>query len=98
MTFYINSGRNELRISTAIPDTNTTIVLREQPFHSLRIMPHTFENVTFKAIRMQKESVSIALPLSKKLRPSDSPKNWLYHRRPASAQNRRLFPHTLQFL
>ena len=74
-SYFNNSGRNELRISTAIPVINTMMVLREQPFHSLRMMPHTLENVTFRAIRIQNARVSIALPLSKKLRPSDSPKN-----------------------
>ena len=75
-------------MSTAIPVTSTKMVFFEQPFHSLRMIPQTFENVTLSAMRMQNASVSIALPASKKLRPRESPKNWLYQRRPARAQNR----------
>ena len=52
------------------------------------MIPQTFEKVTLRAIRIQNASVSIALPASKKLLPSESPKNWLYHSSPARAQNR----------
>ena len=51
------------------------IVFLEHPFHSLSMIPHTFEKVTLRAINMQNARVSIALPVSKKLRPSDNPKN-----------------------
>ena len=53
---------------------------------------------TFSAIRMQNDSVSMALPASKNERPSESPKNWEYHSAPASRQNSRLLPHTAVFL
>jgi hypothetical protein len=96
--YLINSGRKELRISTAIPPISTKIVFLEHPFHSFKIIPHTFENVTLSAIRMQNARVSIELPASKKLRPSDKPKNWLYQRSPAKQQKRRLFAHTPPFL
>ena len=44
-------------ISTAIPETNTTIVFLEQPFHSLSIIPQRFANVTFNAIKIQNDKV-----------------------------------------
>ena len=73
---------------------STAMVFFEQPFHSSRIMPQMFENTTFSAMRIQNERVvsvgdSVRNPL-----PSDSPKNWLYHRAPAKRQNRALLPHT----
>ena len=40
------------------------------------------------------DNVSIVPPASKNERPSDSPKNWLYHKAPANRQNNRLLPHT----
>ena len=70
------------------------MVFCEQPFHSLRMMPQTLENTTLSAMRMQNDSVSIVPPASKNERPSESPKNWLYHRAPASRQNSRLLPQT----
>ena len=74
------------------------MVFLEQPFHSLRMIPQTLEKVTLRAIRMQNDSVSIVPPVSKKLRPSDNPKNWLYHKAPANKQKRMLFINTLPFL
>ena len=80
---------------TAIPVINTAIVLFEQPFHSLRMIPQTLEKVTLSAIRIQNARVSIALPASKKLLPRLRPKNWLYQRRPARAQKMRFDPQML---
>ena len=77
-------------ISIANPIKRTTIVFLLQPFHSFRIMPQILEKVTFRAIRMHQLKVSrTALPARKPL-PRLKPKNWLYHNRPARAQNRRL--------
>ena len=42
----------------AIPVNNTIIVCFEQPFHSLRIIPQTFEKTTFNAIRIHQLKVS----------------------------------------
>ena len=77
---------------------STAMVVEEQPFHSLRMMPHTLENTTLSAIRMQKERVisvgdSVRNPL-----PRLKPKNWLYHRAPARRQKSRLLAHTPPFL
>ena len=80
-----------------MPTMSTAMVFCEQPFHSFKMMPQTLENTTLSAIKMQKESVrrvgdSVRNPL-----PSDKPKNWLYHKAPAKAQNTRLLPHTSFF-
>ena len=40
-----------------MPTINTEMVFFEQPFHSFRMMPHTFENTTLSAIRMQNDRV-----------------------------------------
>jgi hypothetical protein len=40
-----------------MPTINTVMVFLEQPFHSFRMMPHTFENTTFSAIRIQNDRV-----------------------------------------
>ena len=77
-------------ISTMIPSTSTTMVLREQPFHSLRMIPHTLENTTLSAISMQKANVISAGESVRKPFPRLSPKNWLYHKPPAKTQNHRL--------
>ena len=71
------------------------MVFCEQPFHSLRMMPQTLLNTTLRAMRMQKAKVvSVGLSVRKPL-PNDSPKNWLYHSKPAKAQKRMLFPQRL---
>ena len=85
-------------ISTMMPITNTVIVFCEQPFHSFRIIPQRFENVTFRAMRMQNANVVSVSEDVRKPFPSDNPKNWLYHKAPAKAQNKILFPHTSAFL
>ena len=41
----------------AMPMSRTVMVLRLQPFHSFSMMPQTLLNVTFNAMRMQKEKV-----------------------------------------
>ena len=73
---------------------STVIVFCEQPFHSLSMMPHTFENTTFNAMSMQNASVVSVGDSVRKPLPSDSQKNWLYHSAPAKRQNNRLLPHT----
>ena len=50
-------GRKVEMISTTMPAINTLIVLLEQPFHSLRMMPQTFENTTLSAMRMQNDRI-----------------------------------------
>lgn len=87
---FNNCGRNEDTISTNKPTTNTKMVLEEHPFHSFRIIPHTFEKVTFSDMRMHHEKVSNTGDDARKPLPKLNPKNWLYHRIPASAQNSRL--------
>ena len=80
-----------------MPATRVAIVLPEQPFHSLRMMPHTLENTTLSAIRMQNERVmSVGDPVRNPF-PKARPKNWLYHSAPARRQNRMLLNHTLPF-
>ena len=74
------------------------MVFCEHPFHSLSMMPHTLLNTTLRAMRMQNESVISVGDSVRKPLPSDSPKNWLYHKAPARAQNRRLLPQTPAFL
>lgn len=71
----ISCGKKQETMSTNIPTSSTPMVLPEQPFHSFRMMPHTLENTTLRAIRMQKERVvrtgdSVRNPL-----PNDKPKN-----------------------
>ena len=70
------------------------MVLREQPFHSLRMMPHTLENTTLSAIRIQNDNVMRVVDYLRKPLPMLKPKNWLYHKAPAKAQNTTLFIHT----
>lgn len=71
----MSCGKKQETMSTKIPTSSTPMVLPEQPFHSFRMMPHTLENTTLRAIRMQKERVvstgdSVRNPL-----PNDKPKN-----------------------
>ena len=73
---------------------STAMVLGEQPFHSLRIMPQMLENTTLSAINMQNERVVSVADSVRNPLPSDKPKNWLYHKAPASRQKRALLPHT----
>ena len=80
--------------STTIPVTRMAIVVRSQPFHSLRMMPHTLLKTTFSAMRMQNESVVSTGEEVRKPLPKESPKNWLYHSAPARKQKKRLLPHT----
>ena len=40
-----------------MPMMRTEMVFDEQPFHSLRMMPHTFENTTLRAMSIQNERV-----------------------------------------
>lgn len=44
---------DNIRISN--PMTNTLIVLDLTPFHSLRIIPHTLEKITFNDMRILQE-------------------------------------------
>ena len=53
----MSSGRKELIINTMIPIMRTATVFPEQPFHSLRMMPQTLENVTFNAMSMHQLKV-----------------------------------------
>ena len=62
-------------MSTTMPRMSTAMVLGEQPFHSFRMMPHTLENTTLSAMRMQKESVMRVGDSLRKPLPNDSPKN-----------------------
>ena len=83
---------------TTIPTMSTVMVFCEQPFHSFRMMPQTFENTTLSAIRIQKASVVSVGDSVRKPLPNDSPKNCEYQRAPANRQNKRLLPHTAVFL
>lgn len=74
-------------MSIMIPMMSTTIVEREHPFHSFKIMPHTFENTTLRAMRIQNDNVYIEESSGIKPFPIARPKNWLYHNMPANAQN-----------
>ena len=74
----------------ARPSTSTMMVERLHPFHSLRIMPQTFENTTLSAMRMQNARVVSTGDEVRKPLPRLSPKNWLYQSNPARAQNNRL--------
>ena len=96
--YPMSCGRKLEIISITMPVTSTAIVFCEHPFHSLRIMPHTFENTTFSAMRMQKASVMSVGDSVRNPFPKERAKNWLYHNAPARAQNTRLFPHTSVFL
>ena len=51
------------------------IVCLLQPFHSLRMIPHTLEMTTLSAIRMQNESVSSVGDSVRNPLPRESPKN-----------------------
>ncbi len=75
--------------------TNTAIVLREAPFHSRRMIPHTLEKVTLSAINIQNEKVSRVSLSAKNPLPRLNPKNWLYHSSPAKQQKSRLLAHTV---
>ena len=75
----------------------TPIVRCEQPFHSFRMIPHTLENVTFNAMRIQNERVISVGDSVRNPCPNDRPKNCEYHNPPANAQNSKLFVHTLPF-
>ena len=90
-------GRKLERIKIMMPAINTLMVFCEQPFHSFSIMPQTLENTTLSAIRMQNDSVMSVGDSVRKPLPSDSPKNWLYHKAPAKAQYTMLLPQTLRF-
>ena len=57
MSYFSNSGKKEDTISTIKPTNKVMMVFCEQPFHSLRMMPHTFEKVTFSDMRMHHEKV-----------------------------------------
>ena len=74
------------------------MVFLEHPFHSFKMMPQTLENTTLSAIRMQNESVMRVGDYVRKPLPNDNPKNWLYHKAPAKAQNTRLLSQTSVFL
>ena len=98
MSHYpINCGRNVEKTRIIRPTTRTAIVFCEQPFHSLSMIPHTLENVTLSAMRIQKARVIRVGDSVRKPLPRDSPKNWLYHRAPAKRQNNALLPHTEVF-
>ena len=58
-----------------MPTINTVMVFLEQPFHSFRMMPHTFENTTFSAIRIQNDRVMRVGDSVRKPFPNDKPKN-----------------------
>ena len=73
-----------------MPSMSTVIVVREHPFHSLRIMPHTLEKTTLSAMSMHHEKARSVGDEVRNPLPSESPKNWLYHSTPAKAQNNRL--------
>ena len=74
----MSSGRKLDIARMTIPQTSTATVFLEQPFHSLRIIPQTLLNTTFRAIRIHHENVrSVAESLRKPL-PRLSLKNWLY--------------------
>ena len=91
---YIICGRKLDTIRITIPTMRTAIVFFEQPFHSFSMMPHTLENTTLRAIRMQNDRVVSVGDSVRKPLPNDSPKNWLYHKPPARRQNKALLPHT----
>ena len=93
MSYFNSSGKKEETMSTNKPTNNTKIVLEEHPFHSFRMIPHTFEKVTFNDIKMHQEKVRSAGEEARNPFPKLNPKNWLYHKIPANAQNRRLFPY-----
>ena len=84
----------ELRIRMAMPMRRTVMVLPLQPFHSFNMIPQTLLNVTFNAMRMQKEKVMSSGDSRRNPWPNDKPKNWLYHNAPARRQNRILLPQT----
>ena len=70
--------------------TNTVMVLEEHPFHSFKMIPQTLEKVTFNDIRIHQEKVSNTGEDTRKPFPRLKPKNWLYHKTPANAQNNKL--------
>ena len=93
MSYYLsNCGKNEETINTKRPTTKTVMVLDEQPFHSFKMIPHTLEKVTFSDIKIHHEKVSNTGDEAKNPLPRLSPKNWLYHKIPAKAQNNKLLP------
>lgn len=91
MSYFSNSGKKEDTINTTSPMSKVMMVFCEQPFHSLRMMPHTFEKVTLSDIRIHHEKVSKAGEEVRKPLPKLRPKNWLYQSIPANAQNNTLF-------
>ena len=58
-----------------IPMINTEMVFFEQPFHSFRMIPQTFENTTLSAIRMQNDNVIKVGEDVRKPFPNERPKN-----------------------
>ena len=78
-------------ISIPKPTIKTIIVFCVQPFHSLRIIPQTLEKVTLSDIKMHHENVNNTGEDAKNPLPKLKPKNWLYHKTPARAQNKMLF-------
>jgi len=76
-----------------MPVISTKIVFGEQPFHSLRMIPHTLLNTTLRAMSMQNENVVRTGDEVRKPLPKARPKNWLYHNAPAMAQNKMLLAH-----
>ena len=75
MSYFSNSGKKEETINTNKPITNTVMVLEEHPFHSFKMIPHTFEKVTLSDIRMHQEKVSKAGEEVKNPLPKLNPKN-----------------------
>ena len=75
MSYFSNSGKKEETIRTSKPTTNTVMVLEEHPFHSFKIIPHTFEKVTFSDIKIHHEKVNNAGEEARKPLPKLNPKN-----------------------
>ena len=73
-----------------MPQINTAMVFGEQPFHSFSMIPHTLENTTLSAMRIQKESVISVGDDARNPLPSANPKNCEYHSAPARRQKKRL--------
>ena len=97
MSYLSNSGKKEETMRTSKPTNNTVMVLEEHPFHSFNIIPHTFEKVTFSDIRMHQEKVNKAGEEVRNPLPKLNPKNWLYHKIPANAQNNKLLAYKAFF-
>ena len=97
MIYFKSSGKKEETMSTSKPITNTVMVLEEHPFHSFKIIPNKFEKVTLSDIRMHQENVNKAGEEVRNPFPKLNPKNWLYHKIPANAQNNKLLPYKALF-